>query len=99
VVEHAPWKERIWFSAVVYRDRIWVLGGESGDRKRLGDTWHSADGKTWSELTSDVTWSARHEHSAFVFQDKIWVAGGYDPKALSSEVWSLQIPQEWFNGR
>ncbi len=97
VLEHAPWPGRIWFSAVVYRDRIWVLGGESGGRQRLGDVWYSADGKNWSELKSDVTWSARHEHSTFVFQDKIWVAGGYDPKSLDSEVWSLDIPKKWFN--
>lgn len=23
----APWHERIWFSSVVYRDCIWVMGG------------------------------------------------------------------------
>lgn len=96
VLEHAPWKPRIWFSVVVYRDRIWVLGGHSGENQRVADVWYSKDGKTWSELKSNVTWSARHEHSAFVFQDKIWVAGGYDLKALNSEVWSLEIPKEWF---
>ncbi len=95
-VERAPWNGRIWFSAVVYRDRIWVLGGDTGEGKRHGDVWYSADGKTWLEFKADVTWSARHEHSAFVFQDKIWIAGGYNPGTLDSEVWSLEIPQGWF---
>lgn len=98
-VEHAPWQERIWFSAAVYRDRIWILGGESGKRGRLGDVWHSADGKTWVEYKPGVRWSARHEHSALVFQDKLWVAGGYNPGTPDSEVWSLEIPQEWFKDR
>ena len=91
--EAAPWHPRLWFSSVVYRDRIWVLGGWSNNpSKNWGDTWHSADGKNWRQLNSPNTWKARHEHSAFVFQDKIFVAGGH-AKPLSNEVWSLHLPK------
>jgi len=92
VLAEAPWKPRIWFSAVVYRDRMWVLGGSTYGNKLIVDVWHSKDGRTWSELKSDVRWSPRHEHSAFVFQDKIWIAGGH-AKPLNSEVWSLHLPK------
>ncbi len=89
----APWHPRLWFSSVVYRDRMWVLGGWSNNPStNWGDVWYSQDGKTWTELKSDVIWKARHELSAFVFQDKIWVAGGH-AKPLSSEVWSLELPK------
>lgn len=89
----APWQPRLWFSSVVYRDHMWVLGGWSNNPStNWGDVWSSEDGKTWTELKSDVIWTARHEHSAFVFQDKIWVAGGH-ARPLSSEVWSLELPQ------
>lgn len=95
VTEAAPWHPRIWFSSVVYRDRMWVLGGWSNNPgKNWGDAWHSKDGKTWQQLKSDVCWKERHEHSAFVFQDKIWIAGGH-AQPLSSEVWSLQLPKDW----
>ncbi|MFH1919847.1 MAG: galactose oxidase, partial [Planctomycetota bacterium] len=94
-MEQAPWKARIWFSAVVYRDRMWVLGGSTHGNELIVDVWHSKDGEKWSELKSDVTWSARHEHSAFVFKDRIWVAGGH-ARPLNSEVWSLRIPETWF---
>ncbi len=30
-----------------------------------------------------------------VFQDKIWVAGGMS-SGLTNEVWSLDVPAEWF---
>src|SRR5262245_19096057 len=74
----APWHERLWFSAVVYRDRMWVLGGWSkGPDRNWGDVWYSQDGKTWMEYKPAVCWKARHEHSAFVWRDKIWVAGGH----------------------
>jgi hypothetical protein len=91
--EAAPWHPRLWFSSVVYRDRMWVLGGWSNEPStNWGDVWSSQDGKTWTELKSDVIWKARHEHSAFVFQDKIWIAGGH-AQPLSSEVWSLELPK------
>ena len=51
VTEHAPWAPRIWFSAVVYRDRMWVLGGWSNNpSKNWGDVWYSQDGKDWTKL-------------------------------------------------
>jgi hypothetical protein len=94
-VEHAPWHERIWFSSVVYRDRIWVLGGWSkGPDRNWGDVWYSKDGKSWTEYKPAVTWKARHEHSAYVFKDRIWIAGGH-AQPLSSEVWSLEIPKDY----
>ena len=96
VTDAAPWHARLWFSSVVYRDRMWVLGGWSNNpSKNWGDAWYSRDGKHWKQLESDVFWKERHEHSAFVYQDKIWIAGGH-ARPLSSEVWSLRIPKDWF---
>jgi hypothetical protein len=96
VTGDAPWNPRLWFSSVVYRDRMWILGGWSNNpSKNWGDVWYSKDGKDWRQLKSEVTWKERHEHSAFVFQDKLWIAGGH-AQPLSSEVWSLEIPENWF---
>ncbi len=67
VTDAAPWHERLWFSAVVYRGRIWVLGGWSNKPSRnWGDVWYSRDGKDWTQLKSEVIWKERHEHSAYV---------------------------------
>jgi len=93
----APWHERLWFSGAVYRDRMWVLGGWSNNPStNWGDVWYSQDGVTWNELKCETTWKARHEHSTFVLRDKLWVAGGH-ARPLSSEVWSLDIPKDWFD--
>jgi hypothetical protein len=95
----APWHPRIWFSAVAHRNRIWVLGGWSNHPTRnWGDVWSSADGKQWAPLRSRVVWKARHEHSAYVFRDRLRVAGGH-AQPLSSEVWSLEVPKDWFQDR
>jgi hypothetical protein len=94
--DRAGWSPRLWFSAVVHRDRMWVLGGWSNNpSKNWGDVWYSRDGKEWTALRSNVVWKARHEHSAYVHRDKIWVAGGH-AQPLSSEVWSLDVPRDWF---
>lgn len=95
VTDHAEWSPRLWFSSVVYRDRMWVLGGWSGNpHKNWGDVWHSRDGKQWKQLKSDISWKERHEHSVYVFRDKIWVAGGH-ALPLSNEVWSLELPADF----
>ena len=95
VTEATPWKPRLWFSAVVYRDRLWMLGGWSKEDGNFNDVWYTKDGKNWTELKSNVIWKNRHEHSACVFKDKIWVAGGY-AASLNSEVWTLDIQEDWF---
>jgi hypothetical protein len=96
VTDRVPWHPRIWFSSVVYRDRIWVLGGWSNDPARnWGDVWYSRDGRDWRELKTKTVWKERHEHSAYVWRDQIWIAGGH-AQPLSSEVWSLAIPPDWF---
>ena len=93
--EAAPWSPRLWFSAAVYRDRMWVLGGWSNNPStNWGDVWHSQDGKTWEQLQTKTTWKERHEHSVFVFKDKLWIGGGH-AQPLSNEVWSLHLPAGW----
>lgn len=91
----APWHERLWFSSVVYRDYIWIMGGWSGNPyQNWQDVWYTRDGREWKEYRANKVWKERHEHSAFVFQDKIWVAGGMTPP-LANDVWSLQLPDDW----
>ncbi len=97
VTAAAPWEPRLWFSAAIYRDRMWVLGGwKDKPSTNLGDVWYSRDGKDWRQLRSEVIWKERHEHSAYVFQDKLWVAGGH-ARPLVNDVWSIDVPHDWFD--
>ena len=95
VTPAAGWAPRIWFSSVVYRERMWVLGGWSNNpSKNWGDTWYSPDGKQWRQLETKDGWQARHEQSAYVFQDKLWVAGGM-VWPLTNDVWNLSVPESF----
>ena len=95
VTDHAPWHPRIWFSTVVYRNRMWILGGWSNNpSKNWNDVWYTADGVDWKELQTRTIWSERHEHSAYVHDDRIWVVAG-NAWPLVNDVWYLRIPDAW----
>lgn len=95
VSESAPWTPRLWFTAAVYRNRMWVLGGWSNNPgQNWGDVWYSSDGAKWSQLSTPTMWKERHEHSTFVFDDALWVVAGH-AKPLSNEVWKLKLPTDW----
>ena len=101
VAEHAPWSPRIWFSALVHRERMWVLGGWSNAPSRnWNDVWYTSDGVTWTQLKPlwpATAWSPRHEQSAYVFADKIWIAAG-NAYPLVNDVWCLHIADSWPGG-
>jgi len=95
VTDHAPWSPRIWFSAVVYRNAMWVLGGWSDHpSKNWNDVWYTTDGATWKQLAAETVWSPRHEQSAYVYKDKLWIAGG-NPWPLVNDVWRIDVPKSW----
>lgn len=88
------WPARIWFSAVEYQNKMWVLGGWSNNPSvNWNDVWYSSDGSRWFNYRSSVTWPERHEHSTVVFDNKIWVMGG-NAYPLKNDVWSLEITQQ-----
>lgn len=93
VLEEAPWEGRVWSNCIVYRDRMFLLGGFRAQPhwENFGDVWYSTDGKAWNQLHTEACWSARHELSAYVFQDKLWVIAG-NPWPLFNDVWALEIP-------
>ena len=87
VAKQAGWSPRIAAGAVVFKGRMWILGGTEnyyfGDEKSLkNDVWSSADGKEWKQETAKAPWSARAYHAAVVHDGKIWVlaGGNYVPK-------------------
>lgn len=90
--DKSPWHARIWFSSVVYRNRIWVIGGWSDEPStNYNDIWYSADGKDWREFKTKTIWKARHETSAWVWREQIWLAAG-NPWPVVNDVWRLHLP-------
>ncbi len=108
--EPVPWGPRVLHYTVVFRDKIWVLGGQTmpafAPSKEVfyRDVWNTDDGIHWSRIEpEDPCWSARGMiGGSAVFQDRIWVLGGgtYDTpttpvRRFENDVWSSPDGIHW----
>ncbi|MHB9028197.1 MAG: Kelch repeat-containing protein [Candidatus Latescibacterota bacterium] len=96
VNEAAPWPVRNLPGAVVFRDKMWILGGCTG-KESLNDVWFSTDGKNWTPSPVPAPWSARLAFGCTVYKDKLWVIGGMDMKTMrhSNDVWNSADGIHW----
>ena len=75
VTDDAPWPGRIWGSTVVYRDRLWLLGGFRSEPtwENLGDIWYSSDGAHWNQLACPATCRHGGNHNVpVVVNNSVW---------------------------
>jgi len=103
VTAAAGFSPRIAAGAVVFKDKMWILGGTEnyyfGDARSLkNDVWYSSDGKDWKLATDNAGWSPRAYHGAAVHDGKIWVlaGGNYVPGyEAHNDVWSSADGIHW----
>jgi len=102
VNKQAPWEGRHTAGYVVYKDRMWIVGGDGNQGHYQNDVWSSADGVTWDCASTNVPWGPRVLHYTLVFQDKIWVMGGQTlpqhapaEEVFYSDVWNSTDGTHW----
>lgn len=61
---------------VVFRGRLWLIGGDPIQGHYQNQVWNSADGRDWRLIQDRVPWAPRVLHCTFVFNDRLWVLGG-----------------------
>jgi hypothetical protein len=101
VAEKSNLPNRIFYGAVVFQDKIWLIGGFDG-KKYYNDVWNSADGVNWTRTTEKTAWSERIVSKIVVFKDRMWIIGGgvidgekeLNPNS-ASEIWSSGNGQDW----
>ena len=98
----APWPGRGHHTAVVFHDRIWLIGGEnSNGENKLSDVWSSSDGEHWVAETDAAPWGERSYHASTVHRDRIWVVGGLpriegrNGRRFRNDVWSSSDGVNW----
>ena len=71
----ATFGERERMSCVVFKDKIWLIGGSDAGTSK-NDVWTSVDGVTWEPFT-DIPegFSVGDDSTAVVFDNKLWVVG------------------------
>jgi hypothetical protein len=75
LAEKSNLPERVFYGAVVFKDKIWLVGGWDGKRY-YNDVWSSEDGVNWTRASEKTNWSPRNVAKIFVFKDQIWMIGG-----------------------
>ena len=85
------WTPRYSHQAVAYQGRLYVLGGNSGDR----EVWSWADGEErWRKDAAEV-WSERVDHRAVVHNGRLYVLGGSYYPDYYKDVWSSADGANW----
>jgi hypothetical protein len=110
VSANVPWAPRVLHYTVVFRGRIWVIGGQtmpgfaSSEERFYRDIWTSTDGVEWGQIKpKEPYWSARGMiGGAAVHRGRIWILGGgtYDTPSTPSrnfynDVWSSSDGVDW----
>jgi hypothetical protein len=89
------WEGRHTAGYVVFKNRMWIVGGDVNQGHYHDDVWNSTDGKTWTLVNKGkkVPWGPRALHYTVVHGDRIWVLGGQTvPQfAASGEVFYRDI--------
>lgn len=94
VTPNAAFAPRDGAGALVFQDKMWMLGGwNPGDKTHFpricnNEVWSSSDGAEWvlekpntflsNEFNPTLDWEGRHTAGYVVFQERIWIVGG-DP--------------------
>lgn len=100
----ADWEGRHTAGYAVYRDKMWIIGGDVNQGHYQNDVWNSSNGQQWQLVNPEkpVPWGPRALHYTVVHQDKIWVIGGQTMPAFGKseenfyrDVWTTQDGLQW----
>lgn len=85
VVEKAQWSARSGAKAVVFGDRLYLIGGGEIDGAQANDVWSSANGITWIQRTSSIAPERPTGYAPVVFDNRIWLIGANRAGEFKSE--------------
>lgn len=88
--------ERGFHDAVIFDNKIWIIGGDRIGFFHRSDVWFSSDGINWTEATPDADFAGRISHSVEVYDNKLWVIGGLGINSVHlSDVWYSTDGVNW----
>ena len=96
------WEGRHTAGYVVFRDKMWIIGGDANQGHYHRDVWSSSDGRTWNQENREVPLGPRVLHHTLAFRNRIWVMGGqtlpqFAPaeERFHNDVWNTQDGLNW----
>lgn len=109
VTNTIPWEARDSQGVIVYKDKLWLMGGLNGngfverpgfvrygEAPHFSDIWVSQNGKDWELVTNKAPWGKRRSIEAVVFQNKIWLIPGWGPfSGTKNDIWNSEDGVHW----
>lgn len=84
---NAPFAGRSGHAALIFDNRIWVVGGFDGSF--MNDIW-IFDGSAWRCATNSAAFPARHGHKVVFFNGDVLLVGGIGGMGRYNDVWRLK---------
>jgi hypothetical protein len=104
VTEQAAFAARDGAGALVFNDRMWLLGGwNPGDKVNFpricnSEVWSSTDGALWQLETLSAPWEGRHTAGYVVHSGSMWIVGGdCNQGHYQNDVWRSDDGLTWEN--
>lgn len=97
-LKNAPWSKRAHHQAVVFDNKIWIMGGGKWNPEQvpLNDVWCSEDGVHWMQVTDGAAWKPRIWFSLVVHRNHMWVLAGWSKvNGNFGDVWYSRDGANW----
>ena len=85
--------ERTNHSLLVYKNKMWLIGGINNAGEILSDIWNTSDGIHWQQVRSLNPLLDIGQNNSIVFNDRIYVFRGNG--SVNQEVWSTGDGSNW----
>jgi hypothetical protein len=104
VTRDAAFAARDGAGALVFDDKMWLLGGWNPDDKdhfsvtghTNSEVWTATDGAAWTLVNLGAPWEGRHTAGYVVHRGRMWIIGG-DPLRghYQNDVWNTSDGTHW----
>ncbi|PCE66428.1 hypothetical protein B7P33_03795 [Sediminicola luteus] len=96
---NAPFAPREDHAALVFEDRLWIVGGFSkttGNPVFLNDVWFTKNGVDWHQATENAAFTARRGHSLTTDGDYMYLIGGdSEDYVYHNDIWRSANGIDW----
>ncbi len=96
------WEGRHTAGYAVFKDKMWIVGGDPLQGHYQSDIWNSENGKDWTLVLQEAPWGPRALHYTVVHEGKLWVIGGQTMPAFAPaeekfyrDVWNSEDGVHW----
>lgn len=91
VTASAPWSARLWPTAIVHGDRMFLVAGfDNRGNANLDETWVTSDGENWDRVERATRFTPRHWPTLFSTGEHILMVAGNGYPVLN-DVWRLHV--------